>query len=567
MRAAILEPEVWVAITPIHSIQGAGLRSPLEGEHIETQGVVTGTGSRGFFIQDPKGNGDANVSDAIFVYSPQSTPPVGASVTVSGEVVNFKHDPDGDERPTTQIVERHTKVIARDGPRIEPVWLTAEGVSKDREALARYLNGLEGMLVGIEPGVTFIAPSNPFGDYVVLPAGDDAKRTPHGGVLINSKNPQRWFPGFRVRGRGAPQVNVGAQLLSPVIGPLNYRSSSYQIAAEGGIQIKNAEITVERTPLRGDETHATILTLNGFNLDKHVEQADRVRDPRRDIDDDAGDGRYTMLASAVVDQAGNPDIVALQEIQDNDGAEQSGEAGANENYKVLTDEIRRLGGPRYAWADIAPELNADGGQPGGNIRNGFLYDPERMELIEGSLKPIGEDDPAYYESRKPLFGRFRMKSIGTEIAVINVHLASKRHQNGIFSPHLPGHDPRLETRVRQVEIIREVLGELKPQGIDYYVTGDFNDFEFSETLKVLVGGESVNMVETLAENERYDYNHRGISQALMHGIVSRELAARDGAQYQVLHGNELIGATPGQLGGKASDHALVMVRLNMAARV
>jgi hypothetical protein len=52
----------------------------------------------------------------------------------------------------------------------------------------------------------------------------------------------------------------------------------------------------------------------------------------------------------------------------------------------------------------------------------------------------------------------------------------------------------------------------------------------------------------------------------MHGIVSKQQAAEDGVQYEVLHGNELIGSTPGQLGDKGSDHALVMARLNMAAQ-
>ena len=555
-----------MAITPIYSIQGSGLRSPLAGEHIETQGVVTGTVSKGFFIQDAVGDGDRSSSDAIFVYSPRSKPPLGALVEVSGEVVEFEHDTDGNDRPTTQIMGRAAEVIDMQGPGIEPVWLTAGSVPVDPEALARYLGSLEGMLVGIEPGATFIAPSNPFGDYVVLPKGGDAKRTPHGGVIIDPENPLRWFPGFRILGREAPRVNVGARLLSPVIGPLHYRSASYQIAAQGGVEIDNPEITVEKTRLRGDETHATILTLNGFNLDKQAERADRVKDPRRDIDDDVGDGRYIKLAVAVADQAANPDIVALQEIQDNDGAEQSEQVDASENYAVFIDEIRRAGGPRYAWADIAPELDADGGQPGGNIRNGFLYNPERIELIEGSLRRIGEEDPAYADSRKPLLGRFRMKSTGGTIAVINVHLASKRHQNGIFSPELPGHDPRLEIRVRQVEGIRLSLRELRAEGIDYYVTGDFNDYEFSDTLKTLVGDENVNLVETLPENERYDYNHRGPSQALMHGIVSRQQAASGGVQYEVLHGNELIGSTPGQLGEMGSDHALVMTRLDMAGQ-
>ena len=193
-----------MAVTSISSIQGVGLCSPLAGELTETQGVVTGTGTKGFFIQDPEGIAETRTSNAIFVYSPRSKPPVGALVAVSGKVVDFQHDLDGNERPSTQIVGRNTKVIARDGPRIEPAWLTAITVSKDPEELAQYLNSLEGMLVGIQLGATFIAPSNPFGDYVVLPKGSDAKRTPHGGVIIDSKNPNRWFPGFRVRNGEAP---------------------------------------------------------------------------------------------------------------------------------------------------------------------------------------------------------------------------------------------------------------------------------------------------------------------------------------------------------------------------
>ena len=117
-----------VTITRIYSIQGVGLRSPLAGKDIETEGVVIGTGSKGFFIQDAKGDDNASTSDAIFVYSPSSKPPVWALVIVSGKVVDFQHDPDGNERPTTQIIGRSTKVIAREGPRIEPVWLTANSV-------------------------------------------------------------------------------------------------------------------------------------------------------------------------------------------------------------------------------------------------------------------------------------------------------------------------------------------------------------------------------------------------------------------------------------------------------
>ena len=68
--------------------------------------------------------------------------------------------------------------------------------------------------------------------------------------------------------------------------------------------------------------------------------------------------------------------------------------------------------------------------------------------------------------------------------------------------------------------MRELLIELAGKNEDYYVTGDSNAFEFSDTLAAMTGDESVNLVLSLPPNERYDYNHRGKLQALTHGLVS-----------------------------------------------
>ena len=117
-------------------------------------------------------------------------------------------------------------------------------------------------------------------------------------------------------------------------------------------------------------------------------------------------------------------------------------------------------------------------------------------------------------------------------------------------------------RTQQAAIIRDELLDLRDQGIGYYVTGDFNDTEESETLTTVLGQESVNLVMSLPETERYDYNHRGKLQVLMHGIVSKELS-ESGAEYEIIHGNELLGVQPGQLGDKPSDHAYVIARLRV----
>jgi len=276
------------------------------------------------------------------------------------------------------------------------------------------------------------------------------------------------------------------------------------------------------------------------------------------------DGRYAKLAFAIVEQASSPDVVALQEMQDNDGAEITEIVAADHNYAQLVRDVRRLGGPAYRWADIAPDNNADGGQPGGNIRNAYLYNPQRVALVAGSLQRLGTGDEAFDGSRKPLLGRFRWLDSGKQLAIVNVHLASKRHQHGVFAPERPGYDPRLEIRVRQAEVIRDTLHGLAKEGVAYYVTGDFNDFEFSHTLRTLLGDESANLVETTPQDDRYDYNHRGISQVLMHGIVPRAAHEQGLAEYEILHGNELIGSKPGELGDKATDHAYVMARLDLS---
>lgn len=553
-----------MALTPIHEIQGPGLSSPLVGQSLRTRGVVIGASRKGYFIQEPGNRLDPERSSGLFVFTRHDHPHLGVMVEVEGTVFDFlatEHD-----RPTTQLVARRTKVVGRDTPRIDPVWLDAEFLDCDDAELALRLNRLEGMLVGVQADAEFVAPSNPYGDYVVLPTGMDVVRTPQGGVLIDPDRPHRWLPSFRIIDYDrAPRLNVGAHLRKPVVGPLNYRAQAWQICARLEPRFKlsfhDREVDPHPAHLRPTGEYLTVLTLNGFNLDPHVERAQFVKDPRRDIDDDVGDGRYHALAHDVVDRAHGPDLIALQEIQDDDGAEITATVQATRNYAVLIRAIKRRGGPEYAWVDVAPVAEADGGQPGGNIRNGFLYNPERVEIIEGTLRRLGEDDPAFVDSRKPLVAHFRHRPSGAELAVVNVHLASKRHQHPIFSPDRPGFDPREEMRIAQARLIREHLLELQRAGHSWYVTGDFNDYEFSATMRTVLGEESVNLVESLPSEARHDYNHRGTSEALLHAVVPKALAPN--ARYEILHGNELIGVTPGTTGERATDHAYALARFRL----
>lgn len=553
-----------MSLTPIHRIQGSGLNSPLAGRSVRTRGVVTGRTHRGFFIQDPDGGGrEHGASDGLFVFARRTRPPVGALVEVSGGVLDYLPTPD--ERPTTQLVlEDAPRVLAEGGAVPEPTWLTARALDVPMPKLTEFLNAHEGMVCGVRAGATFVAPSNPFGDYLVLPADVEATRTKFDGVLIDPRDLHRWYPSFRVLDYDkAPRVDVGARLTTDVFGPLNYRAAAFQIVATGAVGVEPADVKPQLGRLASGGDRTTVLTLNGFNLDPKIEAAALVQDPRRDIDDDVGDGRFRMLARAVAEHACGPDVVALQEVQDNDGAEITDVTAADRTLTRFARRIHDVGGPRYRWADAAPAAGADGGQPGGNIRNAFLYNPERLQLVADGVRRLGEDDPAFDDSRKPVLAVFQRHGSRQQLAVINVHLASKRHQFSVFAPERPGYDPRLEVRIRQAESIRRTVAELEKAGVETYVTGDFNDFEFSDTLAALVADDRANLVEGVPHESRFDYNHRGISQALMHGVVSTRFAAERGAEYEILHGNDLVGVQPGTMGGKATDHAYVLARLGV----
>lgn len=554
----------------IRDIQGDALLSPYANQHVTTRGIVTGVVRRGFFIQTPGKTWDTLGSDAVFVYGLNQSAMVGSEVQVSGECLNYLRD-DG-AKPVTQIHLAELIVInasaQAQGLSVSAIELTASHLSQSNAELARFLNSLEGMLVTIPKGATFISPSNSFGDYVLALEDqyneEGVIASPEKGVIVESVNPLRWFAGFRVtRYQYAQRLNVGATLLSNITGPLNYRVGSYQVSVSDEFKVDPKYIELCKSSLCPSEKSLTVMTLNCFNLDGHVESADNVVNSRKDIDDDWGEGRFHTLAQAVVLQANLPDIVAVQEIQDNDGAELTDVTDASETYALLIKAIEQLSGLVYEWVDIEPELGADGGQPGGNIRNGYLYNPLRVSVEKDSLKTLGSKHACYEGSRKPLLCYFREKTSNKILAIINVHLASKRHQKSIFAPTQAGVDAKLQVRTEQARLIKEHTNVLEKSGIDFYVTGDFNDGEYSEPLNTLVGNNAANLVFSLDENRRYDYNHRGKLQVLMHGIVSKKMHDQGRADYEIIHGNELIGVQPGSQTDKPSDHAYVIAKLHL----
>ena len=163
----------------------------------------------------------------------------------------------------------------------------------------------------------------------------------------------------------------------------------------------------------------------------------------------------------------SPDIVSLEEIQDNNGADERLGRGRDVTLTKLVDSITAAGGPTYQFRQIDPVDDQDGGEPGGNIRVGFLFRTDRgvafvdrpgggsttpTTIVSGpdgpelSLSPgrVDPANPAWNASRKPLAGEFTFRG-ETYFVIIN-HFNSKGGDQALFGRFQP---PTRSTEVQR----------------------------------------------------------------------------------------------------------------------
>lgn len=90
----------------------------------------------------------------------------------------------------------------------------------------------------------------------------------------------------------------------------------------------------------------------------------------------------STIAGHIASLLNAPDIMFLQEIQDNSGPTDDGTVSANVTLTMLVDAIANAtdNRVRYNFTEIPPVDGEDGGQPGGNIRVAYLYRGDKLKL-------------------------------------------------------------------------------------------------------------------------------------------------------------------------------------------
>jgi len=570
----------------VRDVQGAGHRSPRLAQPVaDLAGVVTAVSPRGFWLQDPLPDADPATSEGVFVrLEPPRAGDVplqpGDAVALDGRVAEFTPANRREQLPLTQVEAGAVRLLARGQPLPAAVPLGRTGRAPpathvcddavDGDASAGpfdpsedgldFWESLEGMLVEV-PQPVACGPTSSLDElWVLADLGAQAEpRTPRGGVALRpgDVNPERILLADALA--AVPRADVGARLSSPggaaVRGVVDYAFGNYRVLVTAPVQADGGATFETVRPAAGDE-----LLVASFNVENLAPSSDAAK--------------FSALGRLIARNLAAPDLLALEEVQDDSGPVDDGVTSAAETLRLLVAAIEQAGGPAYRALDLPPADGADGGQPGGNIRCAFLWREDRglsllgrpgdapagVQRVDGAarLSPspahVDPGNAAWRATRKPLAAQFAWR--GRPLLAIANHWSSKGGDDPLFGWRQPPVQHSVPERVAQARSVRAFVDEALAAGADVLVLGDLNDFWFSEALATLTaGGALENLTDRLPVEQRYSYVWQGNSQQLDHVLASRDLAAAC-SEARPVHVNS-------EFAGQVSDHDPVIARLRL----
>ena len=566
----------------IGEVQGESHESPLAGKEVIINNVVvTKTDKTGFYVQDKVSDNNSRTSDAVYVASKDKVAS-GDLLKVQGTVKEgymeeysvkpgqtFKK-PAGSLTVTQIINATITKLGKTELPKAlnisekmpkDIVDQTPTKYNPETEALD-YWESLEGMRVEVtKPKVT--GPQYK-GDIYVLP-GD------YKGQKLNNIGGVNLRPG--VQNTEVLPVTVGNKFVAKakdyfnenISGVVTYRNKTYKIDPSTVPTLQDGGLKREVSKIYPAEDKLTIASYNIENFSANNNGHDET--PEEKVD---------KIANSFIKEVHSPDIITLIEVQDNNGGVNDGTVDGVKSGEKLAQRIKSLGGPDYKYTEIAPVDGKDGGKPGANIRVAYLYNPKRVTLI-GKEKGGSEEaarfvnghleknpariDPTsvhFEKVRKSLAAEFEFK--GERIVVIANHLKSKLGDDAIYGSNQPSVENTKAKRIEEAKILNAFIKEGLRQNpnLKFVLTGDFNDFEFSDSVKTIVGNELVNLMAEHEQGDRYSYFYRGSNQSLDNVLISKNI--KDKVVFSPVH----INASFMEEHGRASDHDPVVVQIDFS---
>ncbi|MFU1552332.1 ExeM/NucH family extracellular endonuclease [Aeromonas sp. A04] len=507
-------------LVPVPAIQGPGSSSPLvpagkfESEQAyATRGVVTQVVNglyKGFFIQDPQGDGDPASSDGLFVYSTQANGAIvpGAEVCVSGKVKEYFNQT---QLNADQLVVTQPMVALLTAVDLVPV---------AGETLNQLLERHEGMRVRLVSESSLVVTRNFSFDY-------DGKRNnlvlAYGAPLIKStqkfaamseeasqwalRNQQNqlvvetdaktpdgvlpWYPAFNAEDG---YLRIGDKL-NGLEGALGYSYNLFRLVASNRIDSSDIDHSgwdrVE-TPELAEAGDLRVASFNVLNFFTTVVGGDAnpTGSNRGALTVAEFEKQRTKIVSAITRL--NADVVGLMEIENNG----YGDNSAIANLVAALNAAQPDEADHYRW------IASPDGQPIGTdaITVGLIYRPasvtpqgaaslivlpvQQAEALDASGKPVAIKQGM----RESLLQQFSSPKGDAPLTLVVNHLKSKGSACFEDYPDYASADPldgQGHCNALRVSAAK-VLGEsLKALGGDLLLIGDMNAYGMEDPIRVL----------------------------------------------------------------------------------
>lgn len=532
--------------TDISAVQGAAATSPLDGQQVTIEGIVTGdfqdndadTASNlgGFFVQAEMPDGDATTSDGIFVFdgsAPATDVDVGDSVQITGAVQEYFGE--------TQVAA--SAVAVTGAGMIQPIDLNlpvaATATNSDGETIAD-LERYEGMLVrfpqvlsvtelfnlerygevrlsqgGRLSVFTNLNPPDAVGFAAHLEAG--AARSI---LLDDGQNGSNIAPIRYLNAGPAPNeaIRVG-DTATGITGVLRYSRGSGGGGTESWRLMPVSDpVFASANPRPGAPSVGGSLTVTSFNVLNYfstIDSGQSVCGPNASSNCRGADSaaelsrQIAKITAALV--AIDADIAGLNELENN----------ASDSLQDIVDALNAsLGAGTYDFIDT-------GAIGSGSIKVGFIFKPSTVSLVGNFALLTSSVDARFNDSRsrRVLAQTFSQQSNGAVFTVAVNHLKSKGSPcDDIGDPDTgDGQGNCNQTRTNAAAALADWLA-LDPTGSgdpDFMIIGDLNAYLEEDPITTLEGAGYTNLVQ--AGGNGYSFVFRGQAGALDHALVTQSL--------------------------------------------
>ncbi len=598
---AIDPPANETTSTTIADVQGAGRESPMAGDTVTVEGIVTGDFQNndadqsgnlgGFFMQSARPDANSSTSDGIFVFdgnAPATNVTVGDLVSVKGTVREYFGE--------TQIAATSVTIDGRGSASAFELSLPHAAIAENSDGIfIGDLESYEGMLVQVSQTLTvtelfnlerygevrlsaggrlykFTNTNLPDVDGYVAYQRAIATRTLFldDGLRQHNASPIRYL---RHSAAADTALRLGDSV-SGLTGNLRYSRSSGSRGTETWRLIPTRDPTFVSVNPRPDapivDGALIVANVNIYNFFSTVDSGARNCGPLansscRGADSEQELARQLAKTTTVLRMIG-ADIIGLVELENN--ADASLQAIADSLNASPTSGV-------YAILDTGVIGDAA-------IRTGFIYRPASVSpsgphaILDSSVDARFDDR----RHRPALAQTFVQNSSGAKLTIVVNHLKSKGSSCDRYGDPNTGDGQANcnQTRVNAAVAIVDWLqtDPTSSNDPDFLIIGDLNAHMQEDPLTTLRNAGYVNLVEGSTGADPYSYVFDGQSGTLDHALVSLSLAPQvtqslewhinaDEApahDYNLEHGRDPLifdATTP----YRASDHDPIIIGLDL----